>query len=308
MSIELRHLRYFLALADELNFSRAAERLGIAQPPLTRQMHALERNLGVRLFDRGTRRVALTDAGRILQHEARAAVERVEQATEIARRAGRGETGRLSVGFGPLAEIGVAPRLISTFARRHVDVRLELHGLRAGEHASALRDGTVQATFVVLPVTAHPDVTVERLCTLPLAVAVSRQSPLARRASLGVPALADETMLMFARPFAPGLHDAVVGAFRDAQVPLTIAHESSHVKMMLALVAAGVGVTVLPRARTGIFRDGVAYVPLKASGNLELGVVYRQDHASQQLRKFLHLARRLARDPRARVRPDVTLN
>ena len=301
-------MRYFLAVADDLNFSRAAERLGIAQPPLSRQIHALETNLGVRLFARGKRRVEMTDAGRAYQEEARVVVERVEHATEVARRAGRGEVGRLAVGFGPIAEMGLVPRLVPTFAQSHPGVRLELHSLRAGDHLTALRNGSVHATLLILPVASYPDVTIERLQTQPLVVAVARNSKLARRRTLTLASLAHEPLVMFPRPLAPGLHDAVVSSFHDAGIPIRMRHEAAHPHLAFALISAGIGVTLLPLDSESFCHDGIVYRPLEQGPTIDVGMMYRQEHPSELLRGFLTFARQLAKRAKRRGGREALLN
>src|SRR5262245_14262882 len=161
--MELRHLRYFVAVAEELNFGRAAHRLGIAQPPLSRQIQALEAELAVRLFVRSGRRVQMTDAGRVLLEEARAALRQAERAGDRARRAGRGELGRPAVAFAPAAELSMVTRLIAPFAARHPNVQVEVRAMDPDEHFGALQAGTIEAGVLPLPVQGPEGIVVERL-------------------------------------------------------------------------------------------------------------------------------------------------
>jgi DNA-binding transcriptional LysR family regulator len=288
MAVELRHLRYFLAVARELNFSRAAERLGMAQPPLSRQIGALEDELGVRLLTRATRRVELTDAGRSFRREAQSVVEQVDRAAAVARQVGRGEVRRLAVAVAPAADLGVIPMLVARFVRAHPEVSLELHGLPVADHLDALRSGVVQLVLMPLPVPDHHEVSAERFEQQRLGAIVSRTSRFARRRTLTVAALAGEPLVLLPRHLAPTLYDVVLVAFREAGLPFVVRHEAAHLHMAFGLVAAGLGVTLVPEGAASACSEGVVYRPLERGPTLDFALVYRRDDASPLLKAFLH--------------------
>lgn len=301
--MELRHLRYFLAVAEELSFSRAASRLAIAQPPLSRQIQALEEEVGVRLLVRTRRRVLLTDAGRVFLEGSRAVLTQAARTIDEARRAHRGETGSLSVAFAPTAEIALMSTVVRAHTRAHREARLEVHTCVEQEALRAVRIGALQVAILPAPLSREPEVRVEPLATRPLRVAVAATAPLARRARVSLRQLAGEPIVLFARDVAPALHDAVVAAFRAAGMPLQVTHEASHLHTCLGLVAAGLGVTLVPAA-PGV-RERVAFRPIDpAPPGLEFVVAYREDLPARNLQAFLQHARaalRTSPEPVARV-------
>ncbi len=169
--MELRHLRYFVAVADELHFGRAAEKLHISQPPLSHQIQDLERELGVDLFHRTRHFVALTEAGRAFLEEARPILQATDHAVATARRAGRGEVGRLSVGVGHASETRVLGKALNVFLLRHSNVVLDLHTLDSREQIEALANRRIDIAFPILPV-SHRDIVAEAIGTEPLVAAL----------------------------------------------------------------------------------------------------------------------------------------
>jgi DNA-binding transcriptional LysR family regulator len=300
--MELRHLRYFLAVAEELNFGRAARRLAMAQPPLSRQIHALETELGVRLFARTRRRVELTDAGRVFVGEARAALAQAERASDAARRAGRGDIGRLAVGFSPVAELGLMPRLLPPFVERHPSIQVDLQMLPAVEHAAAIHAGRIQVGILILPAPARDGLVVERLGTEDLCAVVPASHPLARDERIRIEDLAAVPFVSFAAASSPHLHELILAAFRDAGIRFAPRYEASHLRSGLALVAAGVGAMILPTG-SQVSAPGVACRPLAvATPTLDLGMLHRRGEPSQVVRSFIDTARRTIGLPRRAAR------
>jgi DNA-binding transcriptional LysR family regulator len=292
--MELRHLRYFVAVAEELNFGRAAARLGIAQPPLSRQIQALESELAVRLFVRAKRRVQLTDAGRVLLEEARTALRHAERAGERARRAGRGELGWLAVAFAPAAELALIPRLIPSFVERHPDVHLELHAMDPDEHVAALQAGTIEAGLLPFPVPVPDDVVVERVLAVELCAVFPQRHRLASRPRVTLAMVAQEPLVLLRRRVAPGFHDALVAALGQAGVTPSVRCHATHLHTCVALVAAGLGVALLPAASHELRGRGVVYRSLVGpTPRLELAIVYRRDDPSRMLHAFLANERRV---------------
>jgi DNA-binding transcriptional LysR family regulator len=288
--MELRHLRYYVAVAEELSFGRAASRLAIAQPPLSRQIRALEDEVGVRLLLRTKRRVMLTEAGRSFLEGARAALTQAARAIDQARRASRGEYGVLSVAFAPSAELALLHPVVRAAAQARSSLHLDVHVCVGPDALRAVQAGNVQVAILPRPsATAERDVSVEPLATRRLRVALPATHALARRSRLKLRQLADEPVVLCSRSVSPALHDAVVAAFQADGVPLQVRHEASHLHTCLELVAAGAGVTLMPAAAG---RQTVVFRAIDHSAvSLEFVAAYREDLATDALREFVRAAR-----------------
>lgn len=205
MNLELRHLRYFVTVAEELHFGRAAARLRVAQPPLSQQIRRLERELGVTLFHRSTRRVQLTDAGKILLDEAKRVLAGAAHAVHVVQRAARGESGTLNVGFAASVMFMELPAIIRRFRERFPDVELKLRELPTVPQLARLRSGELDIGFVRQP-DPDPLLHMETVMREPLLIAVSKSHPLASRAKVPLEDLKHEEFVMFPREVATGLH------------------------------------------------------------------------------------------------------
>jgi DNA-binding transcriptional LysR family regulator len=293
-SMELRHLRYFAAVAEELHFSRAAARLHIAQPPLSQQIRRLERDLGVALFSRTRRRVDLTPAGRALLEEARRILAQADRAARIARRAGAGAIGQLALAFVPSADLDLLPRVLRLWRGRFPDVELDLQVLLPVAQMEALAAGRIQVGLLRLPVVADRAVVVEPIQSEPLVAVLPRRHRLARRPRVRLADLAGDTIMMFPRHVAPGYYDVMISAFRDAGFTPSVFHPGT-MQTNLALVSAGLGASLLPSSIRNLRRAGVVYRPLMPPvPRVELAVAYRRDERSAVLPAFLELVRIVA--------------
>jgi len=300
--MELRHLRYFVAVAEELHFSRAAARLHIAQPPLSQQIRHLERELGVALFNRTRRHVELTAAGRAFLDESRRVLLQAERAARIAQRAGRGEIGQLAVAFVPSADLDLLPRVLRAWGARFPDVELDLQALLPVAQLEALAGGRIQVGLVRLPVAAGSEVIVECIQSEPLVAALPLRHRLAKRARVRVADLAGDTMMMFPRQVAPGYYDMLISAFRGAGFTPRVFHPAS-MQTNLALVSAGLGVSLLPASIRNLRRTGVVYRPLASPvPRVELAVAYRRHDHSPIVLAFLEMVRSAAQRRERRVR------
>lgn len=260
-TFELRHLRYFVAVADELSFSRAAARIGIAQPPLSQQIRQLERLLDCTLFDRGGRRVRLTEAGAALLPEARRLLAEAAELGALVRRLGRGELGTLTIGFTPSTLFSPLPAAVRAFRERAPGVRVRLRELGPAEHVEALRAGRVDVAIVREP-EAEPG-----LATLPVlregfVAAVPAGHPLAGRRSIAVAAFRDEPFVLFPREVAPGLHRQVLALCRAAGFEPRVVQEAEEWQTILSLVEAGIGVSLIPESFRGRRTGELAYLAL----------------------------------------------
>jgi DNA-binding transcriptional LysR family regulator len=253
-SLELRHLRAFCHVAEERHFGRAARRLAVSQPALSVQIRRLEEMVGVTLFERHTRQVALTDAGRALEEAARRVLRDVETAVETAREAGQGEAGALRVGFGPTLMLSTLAHVIRTYRVRYPRVRVDLRELTTAEQTTALLTGQLDVGFV-RGAEADPRLHAEPFAREPLVVAVARDHPRAGQRRLRLEDLAGDPWVLFPRAIAPSFHDQVMALCRGAGFTPRVAQESREVHTTVGLVGAGIGVTIVPetvRRMTGV--------------------------------------------------------
>jgi DNA-binding transcriptional LysR family regulator len=288
--MDLRHLRYFLAVAEELHFGRAAARLHIAQPPLSRQIRDLEEEVGVRLFDRDRTHVALTPAGRALLEEARHALASVDAAVVSARRAARGETGRLRVGYVPSAISTRLPETVRAFRARYPGVDVQLREMPPATQVERLLADRLEVGFARGPI-HEPALARETVLEEPLVAALPLGHRLARSKRLSVAALADERFIVPVRARGPGVHDQVLALCREAGFSPRVVQEGTQLDM-LAFVASGAGVALVPASNRRLRRAGIAYRPLHERPVTRLEMTWRKDATSPVLHRFLEEARR----------------
>jgi DNA-binding transcriptional LysR family regulator len=293
--IELHHLKYFVAVAEELNFARAAERLHISQPPLTRRIQQLEKELGVQLFNRTTRRVQLTDAGLIYLEEARATLAQVKRGVGVAQRANRGEIGQLVVGFEASSAYDILPQSRQLFKKQFPNVELTFVEMRTDDLAQALHEGWISLGFVLPPL--HNDaLAVETILREPMVVAIPRDHPLSGKNKLALEDLAAEAFVMSSRNNRCGLYDQVISVCRHAGFTPKVVQEANEMQIMLGFIAAGIGVSLLPDHVKRLRKPGIVFRPLTpSSAKVELAIAWRRDDASPILREFLEIVRRCAR-------------
>ena len=289
--MQLRHLRYFVTLAEELHFGRAAEKLHISQPPLSMQIRALEDELGVMLFNRTQRHVALTQAGHALLGEARQILARVEQAVLITRRAGRGEIGELAVGFISVADYNVLPVVLREFRRRYPLVNLTLREATTDARVRDLVAGRLDVGFLLPPV-AEPALESVAILREPLIVALPEKHPLAMKpGKLALEKLKDAPFILFPRPNAPGLYDDVVSCCKAAGFSPRVEQEAIQMQTIISLVSAELGVALIPASLTNLRRTGVVYKALRQQSPLtEIHLAWRRGDELPALRVFVDLA------------------
>jgi len=292
VKMELRHLRYFIAVAEALHFRRAAEHLSIAQPALSQQIQQLERELGVRLLERTQRRVSLTDAGAVFLERARLTLQEANEAVRLARLAGRGEIGHLGVGAVTSALYGVFPEVVRVFRQRHREVHLTLHELPGNEQTRALRDGRIQVSFLRPPVD-ETDIEVRTITREPWVVALPKAHRLARRRRVPLKVLAGEAFVSFPRDLAPVLYDQLISMCQRAGFSPDIVQEA-QMQTIVSLVAAGIGVALVPATLQNLSRRGLVYRPLAGTvAKLQLAVAWRRDNRSPLLEAFLSVVREM---------------
>jgi len=292
--VELRHLRYFVAVAEELHFGRAAMRLSMAQPPLSQQIRRLEAEIGAPLFSRTKRRVELTAAGRALLPEAQRLLARAEHAVRTAQRASRGESGRLAVGLVPSAGLELLPRVLRAWLARFPRVELEPRLMYPEQQVEALRTGVVQAGLLRPPVD-DPDVVVEPILREPLVAALPQRHRLGRRPCVRLAELRNDTLIAFPRRVAPRYYDHFVDLCRRDGFRPRIVEQSASIPTNLGLVAAGLGVALLPAAVRVLHRRGVVYRPLAPPEHVEMALAWLADETPPIVAAFLDVVRAVAR-------------
>jgi DNA-binding transcriptional LysR family regulator len=297
--MELRHLRYFVAVADERHFTRAAARLGIGQPPLSMQIRQLERELGVRLFHRLSRGVELTEAGRLLRERAGSILEQLDQAKADVLRLARGEAGRLRFGFaGATYFQPLVPALVQRYRACQPDVQLLPEQSNTPALIEGLHAGTVDLAFIRPPIEADDTLSVETLVEEDMLVVLPQRHPLALQAApVPLEALAEETFILFPREIGHGLYDAVVGACHRAGFNPRLGLAAPQISSIVPMVEAGFGVSVVPRSVNRIGGPDVAYLPIAGDiPRAPIGLACRRDERSAAVRQFVALARRVARE------------
>jgi DNA-binding transcriptional LysR family regulator len=296
--MELRHIRYFVAVAEEGHVTRAAERLGIQQPPLSQQIRALEDELGVQLFRRKPRGVELTDAGTAFLQHATSILAQVDQALASTRRTARGEQGRLVVGFTSSAPFNpFVPRVIRTFRERAPLVALALEESGSADLVQRLRREEIDVAIIRSRVADASGLEIktilneEMLVALPTGHEFAKGSSKKRKAPLQIGSLAKETFVLYKRPGGPGLYDTIIAACRDAGFSPRVSQEAPRIISTLNLVAAGLGVSIVPASLQGFQMEGVVYRRLTGSAHLRAPLILacRRGENSAAVERFVQL-------------------
>src|ERR1043166_551262 len=291
--MELRHLRYFTAVAGELHFGRAAKLLRMSQPPLSQQIRSLEKELGVELLGRTKREVRLTPAGKAILERARKVLEEVDLSTEVVRRAARGETGTLEIGYVPPTDLAILPPVIRRFRSQSPGVRIALRPLTTTEQAEALRESRIDFGLVCLPVDMG-NTRVETLLREPLVLAAPKGHPILKERPLTLKSLAGIPFVAMPRRAAPLYHDHLLSLARGAGVNLHIAWETQSLYEKLCVIASGLGVSLFCQSIQKLRREGVAYRRLAPPApRIGIGLCYRRADLSEIQKGFLRIVRSL---------------
>lgn len=284
--LELRHLRYFEAVGRTLNFSRAAEELHIAQPPLSRQIRQLEDELGAELIDRRARPLVLTKAGAFFLEQCVQILGRVDEASKAAQRIAHGSKRWFGIGFVPSVLYGFLPELIKTFRQSSQDVEVIFSELTTVEQAAALKSGRIDVGFGRLMLD-DPQLAYEVIEEEPLAVVLPHEHSLAANARISMKQLASEPFILYPSKPRPSYADHVLGLFRARGLNLTTYVEANEMQTAIGLVAAGIGVTIVPSSVRRLKRDDVLYRPI-SNGNVTSPVIMntRAEDDSPDLKRF----------------------
>jgi len=291
-NMELRHLRYFVATAEAQHFTRAAEQLGMAQPPLSQQIRQLEQEVGTPLFDRTGRGVALNDAGRAFLACAQDILRRAEAAVLTARRAARGEVGELTLGFTESASFnGVVTELIRQYRQRYPEVEMTLSQGDSETLVAQLRSGAIDAAFVRPPFALDGGLAFTQLAEEPLVVALPLGHALARRKRLAPADLVQERFILYSRKSGYGLSADIMAACRQHGINPLIGQRAPQLSSAVNLVAAGMGVAIVPASLRHLRPDGVVYRPFALDWpRAVLGLAVREQGAGARVKNLLALA------------------
>lgn len=288
--MELRHLRYFVAVAEELHFGRAAERLFIVQSALSKQIAALERELDVELFVRTNRHVQLTPAGEALLEDARRVLEQADGARLRAQLASRGEVGALEIGFVVPLLYDLVPHMLRAFRARYPAVRLSLHELHSRDIINGLLSRKLHIGFSRLPIPGGESLTVRPLVDEPVLVALPEEHPLAAYEEVDLAELAGDDFVLITRSEEPELYDAHVAACAAAGFAPRVAHQVDRTNIAVGLVACGLGVSFVASSAKLTAHPGVAYRRLtRPAPRITFGAIWHADSVPPVLEKFLAL-------------------
>ncbi|MEG4072110.1 LysR substrate-binding domain-containing protein [Microcoleus sp. Pol14C2] len=295
--MELRHLRYFIAVADELSFSRAAKRLHIAQPPLSQQIKDLEAELGVKLFDRKSHPIQLTPAGQAFLEEARATLVHLEQAVHKTQRIDQGELGYLTVGFPSSIANGVFPEILRTFRQQYPEVQLILQEEHSAFLIQRLRDRQTDIIFLYLyhDISEANDLETMSLTQEPLVVVLPKNHPLTAQSKISLSDLKDQEFVMPLHQIVAGLSEEIYHVCSQAGFVPKVAQTAVFMVTILGLVAGETGISILPSHVQNLQREGVVYRQIQEqTTTTQLTAVWRPNHSSTILQQFLNIIKPLS--------------
>src|SRR5579859_741043 len=292
--MELRHLRYFVAVAEEQNVTRAAMRLHVSQPPLSRQIRDLEGELGVALFDHEANAVRLTEAGRVFLSEARMILRRAEGAVQMAKDVAGGKRGEIQIGYAPSLTVELLPRALKYFRKSNPGVRVQLHDLSTQEMLRGLRDGKLHAALLVqVPPKMLAGLAFEELQWLTVCVAVHRAHPLARARRVGLEQVAKEPLIAFTLADYPEHQAWITDLFAPLNRSPQIVEEHDSMTSLIAAVESGRGVAVIAQPPNGLGSPRLKIRPLQpAPPPLVVGIAYCKKSRSAATDTFIDAARR----------------
>ncbi|HZU00800.1 MAG TPA: LysR family transcriptional regulator [Ktedonobacteraceae bacterium] len=289
--MELRHLRYFVAVAEELHFGKAATRLAIVQPSLSQQIRQLEDELGFPLFQRTKRSVELTEAGKVFLSAARSILAQVHEAKRAAQRAYRGEEGRLVVGYISSSTYDLLPLMLRVYRERFPHVEVVLRELTTYEQVRALEEEYIQVGLLRLPINV-PLLDIEIVRQEPIVCVLPEEHPLAARERIAVPLLAQEPFVLQSRHRGAGYYVELMKLCLNSGFSPNVIQEVTELHAIVGLVAAGIGVSLVPLSAQNIRSQGVVYRELEGTAPMtEMAVAWRRDAHSAIVQNFLTVAR-----------------
>ena len=295
MTIEFRQLEYFIAVAEELNFRRAAERLNMAQPPLSRQISQLEKALGVELLHRTTRRMELTSAGQVYLPEAKRILDKVRQATAIAKLAEKGQFGHIRIGFESSSAYDIVPMSVRAFRDNFPEVSVSVHEMVASDQVRAIRDGRIEFGFGgALRLKGH-NLAVKTILQESLIAVLPQDHVLASQPQINLSTLEDETFIICPRDYRCGLYDHIIAVCHQAGFAPRLMQETQEVQSILGFVAAGLGIALLPASVKHLRRSHIIYRTFDPPlAKLTLSMAWRSKNAPPIQPAFLSVVQQAA--------------
>ena len=290
--MEIRHLRYLVAVAEELHFGRAAARLNMSQPPLSQQIRHLEQELGVKLFERTKRAVQITEAGKRVVNEAYQVLTRVAHFSAVASYGGEGQIGHLSIGV-PGGASDILIETLRDLKKSSPQLRIELQFLTTALQIDALRERKIEVGLLNLPV-HEPLLILEKVNQEPLCLAMPPGHLLARKPRIPIALLKNQPMILFPRRVTPGLHDSITVMCRNAGFMLNVVHEVDSIVGGLTLVSAGFGLAFTTPSLHHLWPD-VVFRPILGAPDITQAVAYRHDSINPVLETFLRAVRHSSR-------------
>lgn len=291
-AMDYRHLRYFVAVAEELHFTRAAARLHISQQPLSQQIKGLENELGVELFRRTSRSVELTEAGHVFLGDVRDLFAQTERAVRRAKQAANGELGDLTVGYSGSTLYNVMPESVRLFSECYPKVTLKLRELCTPEQEEALLSGVLDVGLLALPISS-PELAYERLFSDPLVAALPAHHPLTRYPQVALGELKREPFVFYERAQKALFHDLILSLCQTAGFSPRVTQFATTEQAVVGLVAAGAGVAIVTASQRQLERAGVAYRALRdVTTTVEIAVAWRRAEKSVKVKNFVDMARK----------------
>ena len=276
--MELRHLRYFVAVAEEMNFRRAAERLHIAIPPLSVQIRNLERELGVDLFSRAGRNIQITDAGRAFLKHSRETLAHANRGMDVARRAAGGEIGHLAIGYNTPAEFRIFPKIVPAFRKKYPDIHLNFRQLENSQIIEAMRRDELDLGFLCLPISSGEFESLE-LIKEPLVAVVPADHALASADTVSIKDLTRQPLILFPRVLDPESYTQIEQLFLRAGASMSPVYELENALSMMNFVAMGIGCSILPDYARRIVVEGIVYKPLRPRNIVKtLALIRKRKH------------------------------
>jgi DNA-binding transcriptional LysR family regulator len=299
--VEYRHLKFFVAVAEELHFTRASVRLRIAQPHLSQEIRRLEREIGVELFVRTKRSVALTTAGHAFLEHVRIVLDNTADAVRAAQRASRGETGRIRLGYVSVAAIGVIPNATARFRSLYPGVEVLLKDVNSDEGLEAIRTGQLDLCLLHPPRAVDPAINIETLSLEPLVALLPPKHPLADMQRISLQRLRSEPWVISHRETASRLYDEVIAACAAAGLEPSIAQRTTRLTTQISMVASGIGVALMPITSARLVFGGAVYRQLRSPGrSIPVAFAWRRDQTAPVVAHFMAVVRNSARRRKVR--------
>jgi DNA-binding transcriptional LysR family regulator len=303
--MELRHLRYFIAVAEELHFTRAAERLGIKQPPLSQQIRQLGQEMGTRLFRRLTRGVELTESGILLLEKARDILHDVEQTKVSVQSRARGETGRIRLGFGGEPYFNrLIPALVADYRQKYPQVGITAASSNTSRLVAQLNNNEIDLAFIRPPVGDSGGLEIDLVVEEPMLIVVPAAHHLTSKAFVPLAALTDEIWILHPRSIGPGLYDEIIACCRRAGFSPKTGMEVSAMSAAVHMVAAGFGISIVPQSLQQIHAAGIAYLRIRGDGpRATISLARRRNDPSAAVRNFVAMVKRNSGGANRRAKP-----